>query len=358
MNVGILGGGQLGRMLALAGRPLGMTFRFFEPADDPPVAGLGEVIQADYTDTDALGRFMDDLDVVTYEFENVPVEAAWWLTGKVPLEPTAEALELAQDRLAERKGLQKLGVPVADFRPVCRVNDLDIAVEELGLPYVAKTRRMGYDGKGQAVVRDASQVNDAWTALNESPSIAESFIAFERELSIVGVRTREGECRFYPLVQNEHEGGILRKTTAPAPDLAQGLTERAHEIFRTVAESIRYCGVLAIELFEVIDPASGERTLLVNELAPRVHNSGHWTQDGAVTSQFENHLRAIARLPLGSTDIIGSGTVMTNLIGEMDPLSDLLTRPDARVHLYEKAPRPGRKIGHINVVDHAGRADR
>lgn len=358
MKVGILGGGQLGRMLALAGRPLGMTFRFLEPADNPPVTGLGEVIQADYADTDALERFIDDLDIVTYEFENVPVEAAWWLAERIPVDPSPEALELAQDRLAERNGLQKLGVPVADFRAVHRVNDLAIAVEELGLPYVAKTRRMGYDGKGQAVVRDASEVDDAWQALNQSPSIAESFIAFERELSIVGVRKRDGECRFYPLVQNEHVGGILRKTTAPAPDLAPGLTERAHEIFRAVAESTRYCGVLAIELFEVIDPASGEPILLVNELAPRVHNSGHWTQDGAVTSQFENHLRAIARLPLGSTDVVGSGTVMTNLIGEMDPLSDLLSQPDARVHLYEKAPRPGRKIGHINVVDHANRADR
>lgn len=344
MKVGILGGGQLGRMLALAGRRLGMTFRFLEPSPDPPVAGLGEVIQADYDDREALEGFARGLDVVTYEFENVPVDAARWLSDRVPVHPDPAALEVAQDRSVEKRTFEQMGIPTAPFRDVAVARQLAQAVNELGLPLVLKTRRLGYDGKGQAVIRSTADLDEAWKSVDGVRCIAEAFVPFERELSVVAARSRDGQMAFYPLVENEHREGILRRTVAPAPDVAPELQEQAHAAVRRIAEGTRYCGVLALELFQVGDK------LLANEMAPRVHNSGHWSQDGAVTCQFENHLRAVVGLPLGSTALVAPRTVMTNLIGSSDPLEELLVDPRARVHLYEKAPRPGRKIGHVNVV--------
>ncbi len=345
MKVGVLGGGQLGRMLALAGHRLGIRCRFLEPGEDPPAAAVGEVLRAEYDDREALAALVAGVDVVTYEFENVPVVAVETLAPSVPVRPSPAALELAQDRLVEKDGLRALGIETADYRAVGSLDELRRALDELGPPVVVKARRMGYDGKGQSVVRSEAELTDAWARLGGAPAIAEAFVPFDRELSLVAVRGLDGEMVFYPLVENHHDEGILRTTIAPAPEVTSGLTARARGYVRALADSLDYAGVVALELFQV-----GDR-LLANEVAPRVHNSGHWTQDGAVTCQFENHLRAVTGLRLGSAELAGERTVMTNLIGEMPDLAELLADPAAHVHLYEKAPRPGRKIGHVNVVE-------
>lgn len=364
LRVGILGGGQLGRMLALAGVPLGMRFRFLEPSPEPPAAGLGELVEGAYDDPDALERLARDVDVVTYEFENVPAGATEWLVGHgVPVFPPPAALAVAQDRLAEKTTFRSLGIPTPDFRTVDTLDQLREGVRALGLPAVLKTRRLGYDGKGQAVIRDLRGIEAAWEELGSgdvggAPGdlLLEAFVPFGRELSIVAVRGRDGSLAFWPLVENRHRDGILVRTTAPAPDVPPDLQERAEEYIRALLQHLDYVGVLALELFEV------EGGLLANEVAPRVHNTGHWTQDGAVTSQFENHLRAVAGWPLGSTGVV-EPTVMLNLLGSLPPLEELLEVPGAHLHLYDKAPRPGRKIGHVNVCDPDGnvaaaRADR
>ena len=347
MKVGILGGGQLGRMMALEGIPLGMHFRFLEPKKRAPVDTLGEVVRAPYDDPDALDRFVDGLDVVTYEFENVPAASTDRLTGRVPLHPAPSALAMAQDRLAEKEGFAAAGIPTAPYRTVDSRQDLDDAVDALGLPAVLKTRRFGYDGKGQEVLRERGDVGTAWQALGGSPLILEGFVPFRRELSILSVRGRDGTCAFYPLVENHHRDGILWTSRAPAVGVGPEVQATAEGYARGVLEAHDYVGVLAIELFETADG------LLANEMAPRVHNSGHWTQDGAHVSQFENHLRAVCGLPLGSTSVAGHAG-MVNLLGTVPPLADLLAVPEARVHLYDKAPRPGRKLGHVNVAGGAG----
>ncbi len=343
MIVGIMGGGQLGRMLALAGTPLGLRFRFLEPRSPSPVDGLGEVVRGAYDDLDAVRRFADGVAVVTYEFENVPVASARALAGDVPVFPPAAALEMAQDRLREKEGFGRLGIPTAPYRTVDSSEELREAVAEVGLPAVLKTRRLGYDGKGQAVLREPADLEAAWERLGGRPLILEGFVDFSRELSIVAVRGRDGSEAFYPLVENHHDQGVLARTIAPAPDLTPALQETAEGYARALLEELDYVGVLALELFHV----DGE--LWGNEVAPRVHNSGHWSQDGAVTSQFENHMRAVAGFPLGSTDPVGR-TVMVNLLGAAPRSSSVLCEPGAHLHLYDKAPRPGRKIGHVNVV--------
>ncbi len=341
MRVGVLGGGQLGRMLALAGLPLGMRFRFFDPGPAEPVQELGELIRADYDDQVALAEFAEGLDVVTFEFENVPDSAAAFLSTRVPVLPSSLALASARDRLAERECLESVGIPVASYRRVDSLADLSEAREALGLPLVVKARSMGYDGKGQRLVRSDADLAAAWEALVERPCIAEQFIAFSRELSSVAVRARNGEIRFYPLVQNVHEEGILVETVAPAPDVHADVARLAETRVQELMERLDYVGVMAVEWFETGDG------LLANEIAPRVHNSGHWTQDGADTSQFENHIRAITGLPLGGTNALYPRTVMTNLIGTL-PDAAVLFANGGRVHLYNKAPRPGRKLGHVN----------
>ena len=348
-----MGGGQLGRMLALEGRPLGLRFRFLEPKDDPPVAELGQVVQAAYDDPDAVARFGVDLDVVTYEFENVPVASALALARERPVLPPSAALEMAQDRLVEKEGFRDLEIPTAPFAPVDDRAGLDEALERLGTPAVLKTRRFGYDGKGQVVLESAADADSAWEALaGRGPFIVEGFVAFDRELSILAVRGRDGSEAFYPLVENHHRDGILRLSLAPAPELDPRVQDLAEDYARRVLDRLEYAGVLAIELFQVGDE------LLANEMAPRVHNSGHWTLDGAVTSQFENHVRAVAGLPLGSTAVRGRAA-MLNLLGGIPPAADVLAVPGAHLHLYEKAPRPGRKVGHVNVTasDDAGRRE-
>ena len=342
MRVGVLGGGQLGRMLALAGIPLGFEFRFLEPAPDPPVRGLGEHIRAGYEDAAALERFAEGLDVVTYEFENVPVESARKLSEHVPVRPQPDALECAQDRLREKELFAKLHIPEASYERVDGQEDLAAGLERLGAPAVAKTRRLGYDGHGQFVLHRDADVPRAQRELRGAPSILEKLVPFERELSILAVGSRNGAHAFYPLVENTHRDGILRRSLAPAPNVTDRLQADAQAIASGILEEFGYVGLLAVELFEV------DGTLIANEMAPRVHNSGHWTIEGAETSQFENHLRAVAGLPLGDTTPRGT-SVMLNLIGAAPDPGTVLETPDAHLHLYGKAPRHGRKLGHVTL---------
>ena len=344
-TIGVLGGGQLGRMLALAGIPMGIRFRFLESKRPCPADAVGTVIRAAYDDEAALATFADGLDLVTYEFENVPVSTAETLAATTIVRPGSAALEMAQDRLAEKEGFERLGIPTNGYRAVETRAELEAALEELGLPALVKTRRMGYDGKGQAIIRTAEDVDDAWEAIGGVPLLVESFVDFDREVSLVAVRSRDGAFAAYPLVENAHRNGILYTTEAPASDVSKTLQRTAEDAVLRLMEDLQYVGVIAVEFFQV-----GEE-LLANEMAPRVHNSGHWTQDGAVTSQFENHLRAILGLPLGGTEAKGV-TVMLNLLGGTPHLETVAAEPRAHLHLYDKRSRPGRKVGHINVVSY------
>jgi 5-(carboxyamino)imidazole ribonucleotide synthase len=340
-RIGVLGAGQLGRMLGLAGRALGFELTFLDPNPESPAAALGELIVADYADSAALGR-LAAADVVTFEFENVPVAAVKALEGTGKVFPRSRALEVAQDRLHEKTCFRKLGIGTPPFEAVSSWPELASALARLGLPAVLKTRRFGYDGKGQAVLRSESDARAAFERLGDAPLILEGFVNFERELSVVAVRGRAGEVACYPLVQNHHVSGILRKTLAPAPRVTEALQRAANQHVEKLLAELDYVGVLALELFEV------DGQLLANEIAPRVHNTGHWTIEGARTSQFENHLRAILGLPLGSTEAI-SPCAMLNLIGAEPDVRAVLAVPDAHLHWYGKQPRPGRKVGHVTV---------
>lgn len=341
-TIGILGGGQLGYMLALAGYPLGLHFRFLDPSPEAPVGRIANRVTSDYQDEQALEKFSHGLEVVTYEFENVPVDAAKFLAERVPVYPPAIALEEAQDRMREKSLFQKLGIPTTEFAEVRKRGELDAAVKHVGLPSVLKTCRMGYDGKGQWLLRTASDLEKTRPELPEAPLILEKFVAFQRELSLLAVRGRAGEIAFYPLIENHHRGGILRLSLAPAPNLDASLQSEAERAARAVLETLGYVGVLCIEFFEM------DGRLLANEMAPRVHNSGHWSIEGAVTSQFENHLRAILGFPLGSSAAVGV-SAMINLIGELPESAEVLQIPNAHLHLYGKEPRAGRKLGHVTV---------
>ena len=338
-----MGGGQLGRMLALEGHRLGLRFRFLEPSPDAPANSLGEVVQARYDDLGALGPFSQGIDVATYEFENVPVTTARALEVRLPVLPPPGALQVAQDRLSEKQAFEALGIPTAAYALIDDKGDIDSAAAKLGLPAVLKTRRWGYDGKGQVVIRAHADIPEAWERLGGRHLILERFVRFARELSIIGVRAKDGAAAFYPLVENEHRDGMLHMTIAPAPVVSELLQKKAERYLLQLMERLEYVGVLALELFQEGDE------LLANEMAPRVHNSGHWTLDGAECSQFENHLRALCDMPLGSTAPRGHAG-MLNLVGTLPPLDRLLSIPGVRVHLYDKAPRPGRKLGHVNVV--------
>lgn len=342
MKIGVLGGGQLGRMLALAGYPLGQQFRFLDVDADVPAGDVGELVVGGWNDSAVVRAFGAVVDVVTYEFENVPCEAVQLLAAQKPVYPPPGALAAAQDRLSEKSLFSRLNIPTARFAAVTQEDDLRRAVGEIGLPAVLKTRRMGYDGKGQVVIRHEEDVPAAWQHIGGVASIVEAFVPFDRELSIIGVRGRDGATAFYPLVENVHRDGILRQSRAPAAEVSAHVQSAAEAYCTTIMESLQYVGVLTIELFEKGDG------LLANEMAPRVHNSGHWTIDGAETSQFENHLRAITGLPLGSTAALGQ-SLMFNLIGSLPSLEAILAIPGAHPHFYGKAPRPGRKVGHVTL---------
>jgi 5-(carboxyamino)imidazole ribonucleotide synthase len=348
MRIGIIGAGQLGQMLGFAARELGVECRFLDPSDAPPAAVCGEVIRKRFDDAEALAELARTCDVVTYEFENVPVEALHEIEDRVPVYPPADALRYSQDRLEEKRVFDRLDIPLPGYRTIDSRDDMVDAVDELGLPCVVKTRRFGYDGKGQFVIRERSDIDDAWKTLGGQPLIAEQWVPFDFELSCIGVRNVDGDIAIYPLARNVHVGGILHTSRSPVE--APGLAERAETYVRRLLAHLDYVGVLALELFVCGDD------LLANEFAPRVHNSGHWSIEGSVTSQFENHLRAVMNRPLGATASRGHAG-MINLIGEIPAAARHLD--NGVLHDYGKSPRPGRKLGHITVTaETAGECDR
>ena len=339
MKIGVIGGGQLGRMLALAGTPLGMNFAFLDPAPDACAAALGEHLRADYNDQDHLRQLADEVDLVTFEFESVPAETVAFLSQFVPVYPSAEALRIARDRWFEKSMFKDLGIPTPEFADIQSQADLDAAAANIGLPAVLKTRTLGYDGKGQRVVRKQSDVTDAFAELGSVPCILEGFVPFTGEVSLIAVRGRDGETCFYPLVHNTHENGILRLSVASTHHPLQALAE---DYAGRVLNELDYVGVLAFEFFEV------DGGLKANEIAPRVHNSGHWTIEGAECSQFENHLRAVSGLPLGSTAKV-SESAMLNFIGEVPAVAKVIAVEDCHLHHYGKAFKVGRKVGHATL---------
>lgn len=341
MKVGIIGAGQLGQMLALAGYPFALQFRFLDSSAEAPGARVAPIVVGAFDDLAALRRLAAEVDLVTYEFENVPVAALHEMAAKRPCFPPVDALRVSQDRILEKEMFGRLGVPTPPYRAVDSLPELEAAVAALGLPCVLKTRRLGYDGRGQRVLRRRADVGPAWEALGSVPLILEGFVAFDREVSIVGARSTRGETRAYPVVTNTHRDGILRVTVAPTR--AAALQRAAEGHLRRVLDHFDYAGVLTIEFF-----VQGGR-LVANEMAPRVHNSGHWTIEGAATSQFENHLRAILGLPLGDTRPVGH-SAMVNYIGTLPERERVLALPGAHHHDYGKAPRANRKLGHCTVV--------
>ena len=343
ITIGVLGAGQLGRMLALAGIPLGMRFRFYDPVADPAAGAVGEHTRASWDDHAALLAWADSVDAITYESETVPLNVVRSLMDRRPVRPGSEALRIGGDRLLEKEFLSELGIPVAPFASVMSRDELASALEHLGTPSILKTRGGGYDGRGQVSIADPAGAAAAWDALGAVPATLERRVEFQRELAIVAVRGLDRRIITYPLTETRHECGILVSAVAPALRVTEAMKKAADSIATRVLEALDHVGVLAIECFEV----NGH--LMVNEFAPRVHNSGHWTIEGAVTSQFENHVRAIAGLPLGSTESLGH-CGLVNLLGEIPVVSEVLALPWTHLHVYGKASRPGRKVGHVTVL--------
>ncbi|WP_114417644.1 5-(carboxyamino)imidazole ribonucleotide synthase [Marinospirillum perlucidum] len=344
MRTGILGAGQLGQMLALAGYPLGQRFVFLDTSGNPS-ADIGTTLID--PDREQLSAFLEQVDQVTYEFEHLPVELVREIEKHKPVYPGSRALEVCQNRSLEKQLFTQLDIPTPEYRLVESAQELAAAVAELGeakgRPVVAKSVTEGYDGKGQAVLKQASQAETAWQEIGHPCLIVEAFVDFVREVSIIAVRGQEGEVVFYPMAENHHVDGILRYSLAPLPDLDANTQKQAETYIRSLLQELDYVGVLTLELFQKAD---GQ--LLANEMAPRVHNSGHWTQEGAITCQFENHLRAVAGLPLGSTEVV-KPTCMLNLIGQLPATRKILAKKAAHLHLYGKEERAGRKLGHINL---------
>lgn len=348
-TIGILGGGQLGRMLAMAAARLGLRCHVFSPDPDSPAFDVVlNATCAEYADVEALELFAGDVDVITYEFENVPAAAAMILGARRPVLPDRKILETTQDRLAEKDFVKRLGIGTADYADVSSAAALRAAIARIGLPAVLKTRRFGYDGKGQAIIRKGDDPDRIWDDLGTKSAILEAFIPFQFEVSVIAARSADGHVECFDVTENEHREHILKISRAPA-NISDALAGEARGIAEKIASALNYVGVLAVEMF-VVQAEDGPK-VLVNEIAPRVHNSGHWTLDGASISQFEQHIRAIAGWPLGRPVRHGPVT-MTNLIG--DDINDYerwLTVPGATVHLYGKgAPRPGRKMGHVTQV--------
>jgi 5-(carboxyamino)imidazole ribonucleotide synthase len=341
MRIGVIGAGQLGQMLGYAAAELGFECRFVDPSDSPPAASAGTVVKKPFDDAAALDELAAECDVLTYEFENVPVAALQAVAEHVPVYPPPAALAIAQDRLLEKQLFTELDIALPAYRRIDSRQDLADAASALGVPLVVKTRRFGYDGKGQIVLRSKNQVDAVWDELGSEPLIAEAFVPFDYEVSVIAARSRDGEIVIWPLAENEHVDGILRLSRAPHID--SGLSDRANAYVTRMLQHLDYVGVLALELFVEGD------ALLANEFAPRVHNSGHWTIEGAATSQFANHLLAVAGKPLGST-ATPAYAAMINLIGTM-PVSLEATSDDrVTLHDYGKSARPGRKLGHITLV--------
>lgn len=341
MRVGILGAGQLGRMIALAGYPLGIDCIFLGGGQDSPAGQVSRILPGELDDNAQLDALAAQSDVVTFEFENVPVDALQRAGAGAPVHPSVDALAAGQDRLEEKRLLRGAGIPTAPYVAVSEAADLSRAEAELGWPQVLKARRMGYDGKSQRIVHSTAELEAAWSELNRVPSIAEGWVRFEREVSLIGVRGAGGQTAFYPLSENVHTQGILSTTVAPYedPDL-----QRTAEVWLTaLMNRFDYRGVLTVEFFHT------DAGLIANEIAPRVHNSGHWTIEGAETSQFENHLRGVLGLPLGSTATRGHAA-MLNLIARMPDPTAVLAIPGAHLHDYGKQPRPGRKLGHCTIL--------
>jgi 5-(carboxyamino)imidazole ribonucleotide synthase len=352
-TIGIVGGGQLGRMLAMAAARLGLRCRVFSPDPDSPAFDVvANAICAEYADVEALELFASDVDVITYEFENVPAASAMILAARRPVLPDRKILETTQDRLIEKDFVTHLGIKTADYADVSSPQTLHAAIAKIGLPAVLKTRRFGYDGKGQTIIRSSDDPDRAWEDLGTKSAILEAFVPFEREISVVAARSADGSVECFDVTENEHRDHILKVSRVPAA-ISDPLAAQARDIARRIADALDYVGVLAVEMFVV--PDGGEPKILVNEIAPRVHNSGHWTLDGASISQFEQHIRAVAGWPLGKP-IRHGDVIMTNLIGdEINSYEDWLRVPGATVHLYGKGtPRPGRKMGHVTKVMPAG----
>lgn len=339
MRIGIIGAGQLGQMLAQAGTSLGVKFSFLDPAKDACAASLGKHFCAGYDDKVTLTELAKEVDVVTFEFENVPAETVTFLSKLVPVFPNAESLRIARDRWLEKNLFKSLEIPTPLFANIESQIDLEQAVKEIGLPAVLKTRTLGYDGKGQKVLKVANDIINAFAELGSVPCILEGFVNFSGEVSLIAVRDQQQHIKFYPLSHNQHQQGVLHLSIASEQHPLQSLAEG---YVRKVLEELNYVGVLAFEFFEV---AGG---LKANEIAPRVHNSGHWTIEGSVTSQFENHLRAIANLPLGSTQKTGE-SAMVNFIGSIPPIDELLAIENCHLHHYSKAFKAGRKVGHATL---------
>ncbi len=344
-TIGILGGGQLARMLALAAARLGLKCHIFAPEHDSPGFHVSPAhLVAQYTDRSALLEFAAEVDAITYEFENVPVEAVAFLEKLKPVRPGSKALRVAQDRLKEKSLARELGALTAEFRSVTSLAELKQAMNEIGLPAVLKTNRFGYDGKGQAKIMEAAQIEAAWAAMKDQPAILERFVNFQKEISVICARGADGRFAAYEPVENSHRNHILHTSTVPAA-IDQALAIEAVFVAQRMTEALDYVGVMGVEFFV------GADVLYVNEIAPRVHNSGHWTMDACVVSQFEQHMRAVAGWPLGST-YRHSDVVMTNLLGdELSHWQVLAAQPDVGLHLYGKREiRAGRKMGHFNKI--------
>jgi 5-(carboxyamino)imidazole ribonucleotide synthase len=339
MRVGVLGAGQLARMIALSGIPLGLEFIFLDPSADACANKLGQPLIGDYSDPALLAELAERADVVTYEFENVPAEVAGFLASHTQVYPSPKALAVAQDRLIEKSFFHDIDIPTPAYAAVDSFESLGQAMATLGYPAILKSRTQGYDGKGQSLLKSADDLKQAWEQLQGAPAVVEAFVPFKREVSIIAVRSVSGEVVFYPLSENLHRGGILRVSECRADDAMQ---KQAESYVSRLLDALDYVGVLALELFEV------DGQLVANEFAPRVHNSGHWTIEGAETSQFENHLRAILDLPLGSTAPVGNAA-MVNFIGGLPKTEELLAIPHAHLHLYDKSPRKGRKVAHATI---------
>jgi len=341
--VAVLGGGQLGWMLGLAGIPLGVRCRFLDPVPGAPASAVGPLVVGALGDERALAEVIDGADLVTYEWEGVPAEAAQSLEPRVPVRPGPRPLAVSQDRLTEKETFARLGIGVPAFAAVDDRASLDAALDRVGAPAVLKTRRGGYDGKGQHVLQSRADADAAFAALGGVPLILEELVPFTREVSVLAARGIDGEVRAFPLVENVHRDGILRVSRAPSPAVDETMQAAGEALAQQLLVDLDYVGVLAVELFEC------DGSLRANEMAPRVHNSGHWTIEGAETSQFEQHLRAVLGWPLGSTAPRGHAA-MCNAIGALPPRDAVLAVPGARLHDYGKEPRPGRKVGHVTVV--------